>query len=106
MKVKINVVDKLIIGQLLPQTEGFLVQMIARDIGRKVEITDGEREIVELKTNPQGQGVIWKTDRIAETEMEIDFSETEISMLQEQIKKLDDGKKITTTMLDTILKIR
>lgn len=106
MKVKINAVDRLLLPQLLPQTESILIQTIACDIGRKIELTERDRKAIELKPSPQGQGVTWSAKKVSETEMEIEFSDAEIRMLQGQIKKLDEAKKVSMSMLNTVVKIQ
>lgn len=106
MKLIINAIDKMIIRQLLPQTESVLVQIMARDIGRKIEITQKDRETINLKPVPMSSNVSWDTEKVSATEIETEFTEAEIQMLQDQVKKLDDAKKISSVMLDTVLKIR
>jgi len=104
-KIKINAVDKLFINNLLPKTESILIQIMARDISRKVEISEKDRKTIDLKFTSEG-GLKWDIKHIKKTEIEIEFSEAEISMLHEQVEKLDEAKKITASMLDTVLKIR
>lgn len=103
-KVKINAVDKIIIPQFFPQTESILVQMMARDIGRKIEVTEKDREAIKLKS--LGQGLSWNSEKVAETETEIEFTKAEIKMLQDRVKSLDQQKKISSGMLDTCIKIQ
>jgi len=104
--MKINAVDKIIIPQLFPPQDSILVQMMIRDISRKVELTEKDREAINLKPNPAGPGVIWKNEKVDKTEMEVKFTNAEISFLQDRVKSLDDQKKISPAMLDTCIKIR
>ena len=105
MNIKISTIDKLFINNLLPKSEGILVQIMSRDISRKTEITDKERDAIKLRPSPQG-GLLWDTKNVEKTASNIDFSEAEIRMLKEQVEKLDKAKGITSAMLDTVLKIR
>lgn len=105
MKITINAIDKMVIKRLLPQTESILIQTMARDIDRKIELTKKDRETIDLKPAPQ-DGIAWKPEKVSKTETEIEFSEAEIRMLQKEIKKFDEAKKVSVFMLDTYLKIQ
>ncbi len=103
--MKINAIDKIFINNFLPQAESILIQIMARDIARKVEITEKDRKTVNLRSSPTG-GLLWDIKNIKKTEKEIDFTEAEISMLKDQVERLDKAKKITPSMLETVLKVR
>ncbi|KKL58865.1 hypothetical protein LCGC14_2221090 [marine sediment metagenome] len=102
--MKFNTVDKLMIHHLLPQTESIIIQMLARDINRKTNITQKESKIIKLESTENG--ITWETKNLKKTECNIDFSEAEIRMLQDRVDSMDKEKKITSTMLDTVLKIK
>ncbi len=103
--VKINTIDKITISNILPQVDSILVQIISRDISRKIEISDKDRETINLKPALEG-GVTWNKDNIEKTEVEIEFTNSEIHMIQEQISKLDKSKNIKLYQLDTVLKFQ
>ena len=106
MKITITAVDKMMIVSLLPQAESILVQTIARDISRKIELSQKDRDTIKLRPTPEGPGMTWNVKDVKKTETEVEFSTAEIEMLRGEIDKLDKAKKVTTAMLDTCLKIR
>ena len=79
--------------------------MLARDIARKIDLTEKDRKTIDIKPAPQGLGVTWKEKNVSKTEIEVEFSDTEIGFLQERVKALDKQKKISRAMLNTCIKI-
>lgn len=102
MKLKIK--DRLLIAQLCPNEADILTQTVAKGILVKVEISQKEIEVIELKPRPSGQGLTWKDDK---AEMKnITFSTAELSILKAEVGKLDKNKKITQDMLSICIKIQ
>ncbi len=106
MKIKLTTIDKLMVIQLMPQSESILVQTIAREIIDKVKVTQKEQDVIELKPTADGKNIVWNIKKVAKTVRDIEFTDAEILMLQEQVNKFDKAKKIGLSMLDTCLKIR
>jgi hypothetical protein len=107
MKIELSIRDRLVlIDSVLPK-EGDIVSLtIARDIGRKVELTQAEMGKYKVKTIPSKDGkssLTWdekgQKKKIALTNAEIDF-------LKERVNVLDKQKKVTSDMLSLCLIVR
>jgi hypothetical protein len=102
MKVKLNLKDRFIIGELLPQKANRLTMVIARDILNKIDIT--QNDIEEYGITIEGNGYKWNPEK-GVIEKEYDFTEAEINVLIEGINELDKSNGITLDMINTVEKI-
>lgn len=95
VKMKLGVKDRLMIAQILPREGNLITQRLIRDIGQKTELTQTEMDAVKMKPVPSG-GVTWddKLEKFLGQKM-FKFTDTEMGFLKDQVKKLDETKKIT-----------
>jgi hypothetical protein len=103
-KVELNLTDRLLIGNLLPEADNITNMLIKKSILDKVALS--EPEIVEADFK-----VITLTDKAQYTwkvgiNKEIEFSDIELSLLKEQINILDSKKAITDNILELCIKIK
>jgi hypothetical protein len=92
--------DRLMIPNILPQESDITSMVLKRDIGRKIELTQGDLQASGLQS---GEGRITWSKNI---DVEVSWSDSELKMLKDAAAKLDADKKITDDNLDLVLKIR
>ncbi len=101
-KLKLNIKERVILSDILPQAGHKLQQIIVRSLLAKAEFTP--EEIDKYGLTFSSHGVVW--NEIAKTAtFEIEFSETEISILRESAILLDKEKRVTQHNLSLIEKI-
>lgn len=95
VKMKMGVKDRLMIGQILPREGDLISQRIMRDIGQKTELSQVEMKTVKMVPLPDGS---LKWDDKGEKQLgqkTIKFTDIEVDFLKDQVKRLDEQKKIT-----------
>ncbi|MFX0084348.1 MAG: hypothetical protein ACFFAU_01640 [Candidatus Hodarchaeota archaeon] len=102
MKVKLTVKDRILIANLYPNEADLVTQILVRDISKKVDFSQEEIKNIELKLAGVGR-YVWNSDA---PDLEVNFTEKELTLLRNQIGKLDRQKKITQNMLDLVLKLK
>lgn len=90
---KLKLIDRVILLSLLPQKASFTELLVISDIKSKLVISQQESEELQLKDLPNGQ-ISWSKEA-SEKVFEYSFSEAEINIIKEQLKKLNDGKELT-----------
>jgi len=95
VKMKMGVKDRLMMAQILPREGNLIAQRIMRDIGQKTELSQEEMDGVRMKPLPSG-GVTWD-DKLEKFlgHKTIKFTDAEMGFLKDQVKKLDETKKVT-----------
>lgn len=98
----LNVHDRLRIENFVPQQSDRITLTIARDIFKKVKLTQKELKQINLRSNPMNpQQVIWDGD----IEKCIDFTDAELKILKKEEKKKNDTKLLTSEDLNISEKI-
>lgn len=97
--MKLTVLDRLSLLNVLPKEGDFLTLSIVRDVTKKVSIEQEEAKVIEL--NFKDNRVTWKQDA---PELEVNFTESELSVIRKQLKSLDSQKKLTMELLETYKK--
>lgn len=101
-RLKLSIKERVLIPDILPQAGHKLQQIIVRSLLAKAEFTP--EEIDKYGLTISSQGVAW--NEIAKTAtFEIEFSETEISILREAAILLDKEARVTQHNLSLIEKI-
>lgn len=102
MKVKLNVLDRLVFAALYPQQANLVDQITVRGIKAKVDISPEESIAISLKANDTA--ITW--DKSKAKVIEVDLALPEIVLLKDSIDRLDREKKIGADMVDLCLKIK
>jgi len=107
MKLKMTAVDCLIIGQLLPEKGSMLTMMVRDEIVSKCKLS----EEVKKKITKKGNKNNFENDEIdmekaLENVIEIDFVDSQIRLLKNQVERLDKEEKINPTILKLCLAIQ
>jgi hypothetical protein len=98
----LDVKDRLIVIDFLPQQSNLVDQLLARDIRSKVELSQDEMKEVELKST--GTSITWNEAKTLTKE--IAFTEAEWDLMKRQMKTASDESRITPDRIDTILKFQ
>lgn len=101
--MKLSVLNRLNLARLFPQEGGILQQLAIKDIAKKIEFSPEEIKNIGLKQ--VGNNITWNPTKTG-LEIEITFSESELSILKQQVEKMDKEEKITQDMLDLCLMVR
>jgi len=95
VKMRLGVKDRLMIAQILPREGNLVAQRLIRDISQKTELSQGEMKQVEMGP-AEGGGIKWDEKKEKEFgQRTIKFTDAEVGFLKDQVKKLDETKKVT-----------
>lgn len=100
--MELSIKNRLNFQTLLPRSGNILEQILIKGITDRVNLTHEEAEQIELKS--EGQTLRWNPDKAFEKEIE--FSEAEINLLKEQVKRLDQEKAVNQDNLELCLIIQ
>jgi len=98
--VKLTILDRLSIINILPKEGNFLTLSVSNDITKKVGI--GQEESKEIGIKFEENRVSWNPET---PEKEVEFSESELSVIRKQLKTLDSQDKLTIELLETYKKL-
>lgn len=99
--MELKVSERLIISQFLPEESSLTDQITSMDILRKTRLSREEKEKAFVPV--QGGYVVGEDN---DFEKEISFDKSEIEMLKDGFRKLDEKKKFTQANVSLALKIR
>lgn len=102
VKKELSIMDRVGMASLLPTEGNMLTQITARDIRKKVELTQEDIKKHNVKSRPGG-GLSWDDNGKKKI---IRFTNPEYELLRSQIDKLDAQQKITSDMLSACLVIK
>ncbi|NDW10985.1 RNA-binding protein [Dysgonomonas sp. 520] len=80
--------DRLYIPALLPKEGNFKQFNLKKEILRKIEITEEERNTVGLKENQETKRIEWDTEK--DVPLSVDFTNEEINYLKEACERISD----------------
>lgn len=98
----LTIKERLLLTGILPEESDKMTQIICEEISKKVTFSVKEIEKYKIEAIPNGYK--WDSDFDNEV-FNIELSESEATVLKEQSKRLDIGKKITRQLLSLIKKI-
>ncbi len=98
--MKLSVKDRIMVKQFYPNQDDLVTQVLVRDIAKKVEFSQKELEEIEYKVLENGNQT-WK-----EKDIDVKFTDSELSFLRDQGNRLNSEKKISQDNLDLCLKIK
>jgi hypothetical protein len=97
--MKLKIVDRINILQVLPTEESFATLKIVRKIVENVGLTDADFKEYEIKEFPEENRMVWNEDN--DVEKEFTFGEKSYSIIRDALIKLDKDKKITNQFYST-----
>lgn len=96
--INLNIKERLLMATILPKESDIKTMTICKDIAAKTDLTQSEFEEIGFTT--EGGAYSWSKN----IDKQIEFTEAEIQVVKEALKKLDDEKKITRDALDIYYK--
>ena len=99
--MKLNIKDRLVILNLLPNRGSILELTEAINIANQIKLSDEEKEAINYTVS--GNNVYWDVNK--SIEIDVDLNQDQINLLKNKIKELDSKKLITVDILNTCLKI-
>ena len=90
--VKLNMLERFVIGSILPKEMSFASWKIINDLRGEIAPTEAEMKTLDMKPNPDGEGVIANWDAVSEKE--IVFGEIAENLIVDALKKLDSENKL------------
>ena len=89
MKVKLNVLERLTIGGLMPEAGSFANLKLVREAKESLSFTEKEFKEYELTSLPNGS-IQWAND----SEKSIELGDVVVGLLREALKKLDEEEAL------------
>lgn len=89
--MKIKLLDRIILINLLPQEGKFESLIIREELIEKLQLTQDELEKYKIKTNEDNH-LIWEDTK---DEFEYEFTTLETNAIKDQLKKLNKEEKLT-----------
>ena len=90
-KVKLNVLERLVLGNMLPKETSFVNWKIFNDLRGELAPTEAELKAIDAKEAPDG-GTLANWDAVPEKE--ITFGEVAEKTIVDALKKLDSESKL------------
>ena len=100
--MELSIKDRLYIPVILPQEGTFREFNLKKEILRKIEISDQEREEAGLHENPETNRIEWDVEK--DVPLNIELSPDELKYLQQSCEKISD-EKLPDDMWMTIEKL-
>jgi hypothetical protein len=100
--MELQIKDRLYIPALLPKEGNFKQFHLKKDILKKIEISEEERERVELTQNQENKRIEWNTKK--DTPLSVRFSADEMEFLKQSCEKISD-EALPDDMWATVEKI-
>lgn len=91
----LTVRERLMMGAFFPQKGSMRDQRVARDIGRKIFISDGERAEIDFVQDKDG--IKW--DGTKAKELAVELNDDERDFLKRQVGRLDEEEAYTQDLL-------
>lgn len=88
--MELSIKDRLYIPAILPHEGTFKEYNHKKEILRKIEISEAEREEVNLRENKENGRIEWDVEK--DTPLNVSFSGEELQYLKQSCEKLSDEK--------------
>jgi len=92
-KIKLKVLDRIHVGQLMPEKGGLATMLTKKSITDKVTLTEKDLKAVEWDDLPNGQAT-WNSEK--DTGRIMGFTGLETELIVRQLRELDEKKELTT----------
>lgn len=96
MKEKLQVKERLLLLNALPNQGDILTLRTVRDFKKQIEFSEKEQKEIEMKILDNGQ-VSWNSEK--EKNLEIDMGEAIKSVIKTTLKKLNTQKKLEMSFI-------
>lgn len=94
-KISLNINERLNLSEFIPQKGNYIEITLIKDIKEKIVFSQEEIKEYELKGTDLGGGRInWKWNKTKDLGKEIMFTNLELKMIQDGIKKADKEKTL------------
>jgi len=101
--MKLNVKERLLINQFLPEKGGITTMILMKGIKEKVQISSDEANKIGLTDTGNGR-IVWDVKKAKDKDVQ--FNESEIKLLKKGVETLDKAERITEESLELALKIK
>ena len=99
--MKLNIKDRLMMLELLPEKGALLTMTNKRNILKKIDFSSEEIENYEIKQTENG--INWKNEKESK---DVDFNSEELKVLKDSVDELDRNNAITDHIFDLCIKIK
>lgn len=100
--MELTIKDRLYIPAILPKEGNFQQFNIKKEILRKIEISEEERETVGLKENTDTKRIEWDVEK--DIPLHTDFSTQELDYLKQACERISD-EQLPDDMWGTVQKV-
>jgi len=90
--MKLTIRDRIQMPSLFPQRGNLIQMQLIEDISKKIQLD--QETIKKVGFTQEGNGYKWKK----EADIDVEFTDLELGMLQDKVKELDSKKEIDFTM--------
>lgn len=109
MNIKLNVQDRLLLHNLVPQSSSVINMMIWKEITDLVRVSEIEQKQVDFVMSSDADGTIrqrWNIIKAEKLDKDFKISEVMVKTIDDRIEELDNKKSINMNMLSIIKKFR
>jgi len=109
MNIKLNVQDRLLLHNLVPQSSSVINMMIWKEITDLVRVSEIEQKQVDFVMSSDADGTIrqrWNIIKAEKLDKDFKISEVMMKTIDDRIEELDNKKSINMNMLSIIKKFR
>ncbi len=92
--MKLSIKERITLLGILPQRGDFVTLSVKFDISRKVAITQDEMKEIEMVSENTPDGNILRWNQEKEVKKEVEFTESEKSVILDSLKNLDSSKSL------------
>ena len=102
--MKLQTIERLFLGQILPQKGNLMDMTISAEIQEKLKVTSTELSAVGYEELGEGR-IGWDTVKDAESTKDFKLTSSEITFLKKCVEKLSESESITQNVVDLCIKI-
>ncbi len=100
--MELTIKDRLYMPAILPKEGNFHCYNLKKEILRKIEISEKEREEVDLKENQENKRIEWDVEK--DIPLKTNFNQDELEYLKKACEKISD-EELPDDMWSTVQKI-
>lgn len=100
--MELTIKDRLYIPAFFAKEGSFKQYNLKKEILKKIEISDAERDEIGLKENPENKRIEWDTEK--DVPLTVDFSAGELEYLKMSCEKMSD-ESLPDDMWNSIEKV-